>query len=232
MKVALLVFVHVSEHHTDQWVPITNVNQVCYLPRGVNPSKMTEVWVRRHSHHLGTEGLELVHTVTEGNDLSGTDKCAENIQRYAMNINILDRVNCTFEDYLSCLYQCCSSTYSWVCCFQGTRAPKSKDFNLTRQGEPNFWLIPWFLYQRPSINHGTFGKLLTTFLTRDRERPTIPMEDKSSSTNTVVQIGTEASATVRRNHGLTNSEPRCWCFINAQNMFQQYSHHTMTQVSL
>lgn len=40
------------------------------------PSQVGELGVDRAGDHLCVDGLKLMHTITERNDLSGADKCA------------------------------------------------------------------------------------------------------------------------------------------------------------
>lgn len=42
----------------------------------VLPGQMSKLGVDRAGHHLGVDSMELVHTITESNDLSGADKRA------------------------------------------------------------------------------------------------------------------------------------------------------------
>lgn len=42
----------------------------------VLPGQVSKLGVDRAGHHLCVDCVELVHTITESNDLSGADKCA------------------------------------------------------------------------------------------------------------------------------------------------------------
>lgn len=42
----------------------------------VLPGQVSKLGVDRAGHHLCVDCMELVHTITESNDLSGADKCA------------------------------------------------------------------------------------------------------------------------------------------------------------
>lgn len=43
---------------------------------GILPGQVGELGVDRAGDHLGIDGMELMHTIAECNDLSGADKCA------------------------------------------------------------------------------------------------------------------------------------------------------------
>lgn len=49
-------------------------SQTSLFPWGVDPGQMSKLRVHRASDHLCINGLKLVHTITEGDDLSRTHK--------------------------------------------------------------------------------------------------------------------------------------------------------------
>lgn len=51
--------------------------QRCYpIPGVVSPGQVGKLGIHRAGNHLSVNGLELMEAVAEGNDLSGTHKCA------------------------------------------------------------------------------------------------------------------------------------------------------------
>lgn len=51
----------------------------------VLPGQVSKLGIDRAGHHLCVDCMELVHTITESNDLSGADKRAAKTQKHTHN---------------------------------------------------------------------------------------------------------------------------------------------------